>query len=283
MKIGIFMILWTAHVTEEHEPILEKLAETGYDGVEIPLFEGDVDEYEKLGKLLKKHGLGSTGVAVMPDEAHSPVSPDANNRGGAVEHLTRSLECAAALGADAVAGPLQQPLGAFTGEGPTEDEKKRAAEVHREAAEVAAKHNVMMCVEPINRFENYMITTMAQAAEAVQRVNHPNFTSMYDSFHANIEEQQPAESVRKHGNIIGHVHISENDRGIPGRGHIDFPELFRALHEINYDGWLTIEAFGRVNKEILAATRIWRDLYESPEALYTEGYQLIRDLWNKTG
>jgi D-psicose/D-tagatose/L-ribulose 3-epimerase len=282
MKIGMFMIVWTTQVTSEHEPIIKDLAETGYDGIEVPLFAGTTEDYKAVGKMLDQYNMGSTAVAVIPDESCSPVGPEASQRRAAVEHLSRCIECAAAMGSDAIGGPLAQPLGHFTNEPPTEDERKRAAEVHHEVAEVAAKHNITLCVEPINRFENYMITTMDQAADAVRRVDHPNFQAMYDSFHANIEERDPLDAIRRHGDILKHVHVSENDRGIPGRGHIDFDGLFRTLHEVNYDGWLTIEAFGRVNQEIIAATRVWRDLYDDPVRLYTEGYRTIHDGWQRT-
>jgi D-psicose/D-tagatose/L-ribulose 3-epimerase len=68
---------------------------------------------------------------------------------------------------------------------------------------------------------------------------------MYDTFHANIEEKHPIEAIGAIRRHLSHVHIAENDRGTPGRGHIDFAAAFRALKGSGYDGWLTIEAFGR--------------------------------------
>ncbi len=79
---------------------------------------------------------------------------------------------------------------------------------------------------------------------------------------------------------IVHVHISENDRGVPGRGHVPWSETFKAIKASGYDRWLTIEAFGRGLPELAAATRVWRDFAESPEAYYREGYRCIRDGWD---
>jgi D-psicose/D-tagatose/L-ribulose 3-epimerase len=106
---------------------------------------------------------------------------------------------------------------------------------------------------------------------------------MFDTFHANIEEADPAASIRAHRDIITHVHISENNRGVPGRGHNDWKGIFKALRSTGYDNWLTIEAFGRVLPAFAAATRIWRDIFESPEALYAEGIRFIRQQWDAAG
>jgi D-psicose/D-tagatose/L-ribulose 3-epimerase len=108
----------------------------------------------------------------------------------------------------------------------------------------------------------------------------PNFKAMFDTFHANIEEADLAASIRTHRGIITHVHISENNRGVPGRGHVDWKGVFRTLRSTGYDNWLTIEAFGRVLPAFAAATRIWRDIFESPEALYTDGIKFIRAQWD---
>src|SRR5262245_9185678 len=138
MKTGMNLLLWTTHVTTEHFPLLAKLKKTGYDGVEIPLFAGDSAHYQKVRKELDNQGLRSTTVTVVGPEA-SPISPDAAVRKAAVARLQWAIEMTATLGGEVMAGPFHSPLGVFSGAGPTEDEKKRAAEVLRQAAEEAAK------------------------------------------------------------------------------------------------------------------------------------------------
>ena len=120
MKVGFNMLLWTAHVTEEDFPRLEMLKKLGYDGVEIPLFEGEIAHFEKVGKALRDNGLGSTSVTVIPDEEHNPVSADAKYRHGGVEHLKWAIDCSEVLGSDVLCGPIYQPLVVFTGLAPTE-------------------------------------------------------------------------------------------------------------------------------------------------------------------
>lgn len=283
MKIGFNMLLWTAFVTEEHFPCFEELKRVGYDGVEIPLFNGTPAHYRNVARVLKDNGLSCTAVTVIPDQAHSPVSPDAGDREGARDFLKWAVECCAALGAEVLCGPYYQPLGVFTGQGPTEDEKNRAAEVHRDIADSAADAKVLLTVEPLNRFECYFLNTLQDAADYVKRVGHPNFKAMYDTFHGNIEEKDPIGCIRDHSGTLGHFHVSASDRGTPGRDHVAWPETFRALHSGGYDGWLTIEAFGRAMPDLAATTCVWRDLSGSPEEVYEEGWRLISRGWEQAG
>jgi D-psicose/D-tagatose/L-ribulose 3-epimerase len=283
MKVGFNMLLWTTHVTEEAFPLMEAIKKIGYDGVEIPLFEGQPEHFEKVGKAIKDNGLTCTSVTVIPDEEHNPVSADAKHREGAAQHLKWAIDCSAALDSEVLCGPIYQPLGVFTGQPPTEEEKQRAAEVHRNSSELAAKSNVALAVEFLNRFECYFLNTMADAADYVKRVDHPNCGVLFDTFHANIEEKDPVGCISQHIDAINHVHISENDRGTPGKGHIDWPGTFKALRSNGYDRWLVIEAFGRALPDLAAATRVWRDFFPNREQVYTEGLKFVKEQWKAAG
>jgi D-psicose/D-tagatose/L-ribulose 3-epimerase len=274
MKIGFNLLLWTGHVDDQFYPLLRKLKKAGYDGVEVPLFGGDTSHYQKLGQVLNDEGLGCTAVTVVPNEEHNPISADPRHREGGLRHVKWAVDCCQAMGAEVLVGPYHQPLGVFTGSGPTEDERSRGAEIHRQAAGYA-DGKCLLAIEYLNRFECYFLTTMADAAAYVKRVNHPNFVTMYDTFHANIEEKDPVGVIGKYKRAIGHIHISENDRGTPGKGHVPWKETFKAIKAIKYDGWLTIEAFGRALPDLAAATRVWRDFFRSPEEVYKEGIKLI--------
>jgi len=283
MKVGFNMLLWTTHVTDEHLPLLETLKKVGYDGVEVPIFEGDTGHFEKVGKAVKDNGLACTSVTVIPDEERNPISTDSKHRQASVDYLKWAIDCSAALGSTVLCGPFYQPLGVFTGQGPTDQEKQYAADVHRQAAEAAAAANVTLAVEYLNRFECYFLNTMADAADYVRRVNRPNVGVLFDTFHANIEEKDPVGCIGRHIDTIKHVHISENDRGTPGKGHIDWPGTFQALRSGGYDKWFVIEAFGRALPDLAAATRVWRDFFPSSEEVYTEGLKLVKQQWEAAG
>jgi len=282
MKIGFNLLLWTGHVDESHLPQMQALKAAGYDGVEIPMFGGDLAHYQTLGRQIRDLGLEATAITIIPDAAHNPLSEDAATRQKAVDWLKGAADWAAALGSPILCGPIHQPLGVFTGVAPTDAEKGRLAEVHRAVAEHAATLGIPVVMEYLNRFEAYIVNTMADALAHAARVDHPNFGVMHDTFHANLEEKDPVGIVYRAAPKLRHVHISENDRGTPGRGHIAFGPHFKALRAIGYDGWLTIEAFGRALPALAAATRVWRD-FSPPEQVYSEGIALIRQGWAAAG
>jgi D-psicose/D-tagatose/L-ribulose 3-epimerase len=283
MKIGFNLLMYSGHITAENFPLFAKLKAVGYDGIEFPIFDvSDAAHFKTVGQAIKDAGLECTAVTVLPDEAHNAISPDAKNRQGAIDHLKRVIECAHNAGVQTLCGPYYQVLGQFTGKFPSETELNHAAEVHRSIAPVAQAAGVKCAIEALNRFESHLLNTMEQAASYVKRVDHPNFGTMYDTFHANIEEKSPLgaiETVFASGKL-NHVHISENDRGTPGRGHIDIPAAIKKLKTLGYDGWLTIEAFGAALPDLAAATRVWRDFFPNREQVYTEGYAVIRKAWD---
>jgi len=282
MKVGMNMLLWAGHITAEHLPLFGALRRAGFDGVEIPVFDvADPRHYRMLGQAARDAGLECTAVGLLPDEAHSAISPIAAHRQGAVDHLSAVIECAHELGATVLMGPYFQVLGQFTGAGPTEPELERAAAVHRAIAPLAQAAGMRCAIEPLNRFEAHLLNTMEQAARYVERVGHPAFGATHDTFHAHIEERDPVASIatlHATGKLF-HVHISENDRGVPGRGHARLRAAIAELRRLQYQGWLTIEAFGSTVAGLSAATRVWRPLFDDAADVYCEGHALIRSAW----
>jgi D-psicose/D-tagatose/L-ribulose 3-epimerase len=273
MKAGLCLLLWTTHVTERQLGLLPRIRAAGYDGVEVPVFEGEPGHYAWLGARIRDEGLAATAVGVVPS-GRSPIARDAAGRQAGADHLRWLADCAQALGAEVLCGPFHQPLGQFSGRGPDADELAWLAEAHRAMADHAP--GLTLAVEPLNRFECYVLNTAAQAAAHVAAVNRPNFGYLYDTFHANIEERDPVGAIRDTAGAIAHVHISENDRGTPGRGHIDHGAAIRALRAAGYDGWLTVEAFGQALPDLAAATRVWRPLFGSEDEVLEAGVRVIR-------
>jgi len=274
VKIGMNMFLWTTHVGPEHTELLKDLKACGYDGVEIPVFEGEIGHYRDLATLLDDLGLERTAVAAMGDPAMNLIGTAAERARG-VDHMRVTLDKAQALGADLICGPLHSTLGHFSGEGPTVEELANSVSSQRQIGEHAAGLGITVALEALNRFECYLVNTMDGLSAHLAEISHPNIRAMYDSFHANIEELDPAAALTRNAGDVAHIHISENDRGVPGRGNVDWPQLYAAIRAIGYDGWLTIESFGRGLPDLAAATKVWRDFAESPEAVYREGYNHI--------
>ena len=280
MKFGFNLLLWTPHVTKEHLPILKALKKAGYDGVEVPVFEGTPDHYARLGDELDKLGLGRTTVSVF-GQGHNPLSPDKAQRKAALERAKWFVDCNAALGSRIGAGPMHSELGYFSGSSATAQERKRGISLHRAAGDYAARKNMRFALEALNRFEVYFLNTMQQLSDYLDEVDHPAIKAMYDTFHSNIEEKDPVAAIKTIKRHMIHVHISENDRGTPGRGHVPWAATYKGLKAAKYDGWMTIEAFGRSMPALAAATRVWRDFAPNKEQVYKEGLKNMKQGWAK--
>lgn len=276
MKIGMNLLLWCDMVTEQHDKLLDEIKGLGFDAVEVPVFDtSSLAPYERLGKRLKALGLTATGVTVMGPETN-PIAPEPAIREAAVTHLDRVMECGQAFGSEILCGPTHSAIGVFTGQGPTDDEFKAGVDTLRKAGEKAQARQTRIAVEYLNRFENYFLTTAAQTTRFVREVNHPLVRMMYDSFHANIEEKDQAAAIASCAAETIHVHVSENDRGVPGTGGVNWDSYWSGLRSTGYDGYLTIEAFGRALPALAAATRVWRDLFPDPIGLCRDGIGFIK-------
>lgn len=275
MKLGMNLLLWSGQLDDSLLPILEKLKAIGYDGVEIPLFNLDLD-YVAWNARFKNLGLGTTAVTVRNAD-DNPISPDPKVRQRGIEATKRAIDCCRAAGASHLVGPFHSALGVFSGRGPTADEWKWGVESARAMAEHAGQAGVMLAFEPLNRFETYLLNSHADAAKFAREVNHANCRIMYDTFHANIEEKNILAAIQAAKDMLCHVHISENDRSTPGMGLVHWRENFDALRMIGYQGWMVVEAFGLALPELAAATKIWRRMYGSELQLAADAFAFIRD------
>jgi D-psicose/D-tagatose/L-ribulose 3-epimerase len=279
MQFGMNLLLWSGELDNSIMPVLESLKSMGYDGVEVPIFNLDLD-YSTWGQRLDELGLQRTAVTVRGEE-DNPISPDEAVRAKGIENSKRTLDCCAAIGATHLVGPYHSALGVFSGQGPSDDEWHWGVESMRAVAEHAKQSSVMLAVECLNRFETYLLTSHADSARFVKEVDHSNCRMMYDTFHANIEEKSISGAIRSCADVMCHVHISENDRSTPGAGNVRWAENFDTLKEVGYDGWMMIEAFGLALPELVAATKIWRRMYDSEEQLARDGLQFMKSEYDK--
>ncbi len=276
MKFGVNTFIWTAVFDGSHLPLLPKIKAAGFDGVEVSMFDPAKFEAEVIRKGLEENGLECTICSVLSQEV-SMISADPGARKRARIHLSDCAKKAADVGAKIIAGPLYSPVGYLPGRRRTEDEWKWAVDCYREIGPTLTKNGVTIAVEPLNRFETYFLNTAADAVKLCDEIGHPNVGILFDTFHANIEEKDIANGYRTVARHLKHVHTCENDRGIPGTGHIPWTSVFQALQEIGYDGWLTIESFGFSLGELSAAASIWRDIAPKPEDIAFEGVKFVRE------
>jgi len=269
------LLVYTATFSKDQVDLIRKVADMGYDGVEIPFNDLDVLDAPATRQAREAAGVGLTACAVlMPGTSITGTDP-AERRVG-IDRLKRIVDLTAEMGGDAVAGPLYAPVRELTGCARTDDEWQWAVAGLREAAEHAEKADVLLAVEPLNRFETHFLNTVDDAVALIREVAHPNCTVQVDTFHANIEEKDTPAAIRAAGDLLGHFHASESDRGVPGTGQVPWADCFAALREIGYSRWVTIESFATGILDLCAAACIWRPIYESADALAADGLAFLK-------
>ena len=275
MKFGVNTFIWTASFDRSHLPLLPQLKAGGFDGVEVPLFRPSEFATADIAKGLAENGLECTICSVLTGGL-SMISEDATIRRQTRVHMEECVKTAAEVGAKIMAGPLYSPVGYLPGRRRTADEWKWAVDCYQSLGPVLEQYGVTIAIEPLNRFETYFLNTAQDVAALCDQIGHPNVGVLFDTFHANIEEKDIAQGYRTVGRHLKHVHTCENDRGIPGTGHVEWKSVFQALHDLKYDGWLTIESFGFALGELSAAASIWRDIAPTPESIAYEGVKFLR-------
>lgn len=272
-QLGMNLLLWGTEIDDRLFPVLEQIKSCGYDGVEIPIFNTDSSAWESWRKKLDELSLDRVAVTINgPD--HNQISTDVSMRSSTLERNKRAIDCAAVIGSKLLTGPFHSALGVFTGKASTQQERDWAKENLYQLAEYAKQHGIVLGLEYLNRFESYLVTTTEELIQLVDEINHPNCKLMFDSFHANIEEQNIPAAIKKMAHRLVHVQLSENDRGILGRGHVDFKSILLALEEIDYKGMISVEAFSTK----LSAANIWRKMFDNEMQLVKESYQYLKSI-----
>jgi D-psicose/D-tagatose/L-ribulose 3-epimerase len=275
VKFGVNVLIWTANFTRENLPLLPEIKRRGFDGIEVPIFSPADFQPSAIRRGVEENGLECTACSAIPPGL-SVLSDDRSVRQKSRTYVEACIKAAADAGAKTLAGPLYSPVGFLPGRRRTMDEWKRAVECYQLLSRVLESYEVTVAIEPLNRFETYFLNTAEDAVALCDEVNHPNVGILLDTFHANIEEKNIGQAYRTAGRHLKHVHTCENDRGIPGSGHVEWHDVFAALRDMGYDGWLTIESFGFAMGEISAAAAIWRDLAPAPESIAFEGIEFLR-------
>jgi len=275
MQIGMNLLLWTAVPGAQHGELLATLRSIGYDLVELPLFDPATFPTDELRRILVDTGLGVTCCGALPGGS-SLIAEDAAEAERATDYMLRSLDVCAALGAPIFCGPLYHPVGQFTGEAPTADERSRYIERLRPIADHASAVNVRLAVEPLNRFETHFLNTLGDGSALMRELADPAVGLLSDTFHQHIEETDSAAALQAARDVVFHVHASENHRGCPGRGQVRWKEWAATLHATGYGDRVVVESFGAGLPELAAATRVWRDLTGDPGVLAAEALPFVR-------
>jgi D-psicose/D-tagatose/L-ribulose 3-epimerase len=277
MKIGVSAFAWTSVFTERHLSLLPALRDAGLQALEVPMFDPSQLPVSAMRRALKQENMDCTVCAILP-AGINPISTDASIRKQSQDHLTRCILVAAELDAHLLGGPLFAPIGYLPEHRPTRDEWAWAIEAFQGLGDLLDSNEITLSLEPVNRSETFFLRTGAEARALCEAINHPRIGVTIDTFHANIEEKEVAQSVRMLGTHLKHLHLSENDRGLLGSGHVDFPSILKAATETGYNGYLMIEGFGYSADETQSPGLLWADKSVAPETLAFQGAAYLRGL-----
>ncbi|MBA4850720.1 sugar phosphate isomerase/epimerase [Emticicia sp. BO119] len=272
MKFGMNLLLWGTEINESLFPVLEQIKELGFDGVEVPIFDTDPTHWYGWREKLDELELDRIAVTICgPD--FNQISPDPAVRKATLERNKLAVDCAMVLGANLLNGPYHSALGQFTGQPATEQEWRWAVDNLRELADYADSFGITLGLEYLNRFESYLVSSSDELIKLVEDIDHPACKIMFDTFHANIEEKNLGDAIRKLSKHLVHVQVSENDRSTVGTGNVNWEDVFKALYEIKYDGWLSVEAFSQK----LAVANIWRKMFDSETQLMKDSLSFLKN------
>lgn len=279
MKIGVNTWVWTSPFSTASFNLLPKIKSMGFDLVEVAVDDPALIDGALLGDVARDNGL-SVGICGAFGPSRDISSDDPAVRRHGVDYMLECIRLAEAAGSTLVSGPLYSAVGKTRQVSADQKARERAwcVENLREVGHVANAAGVTMGIEPLNRFETDMINLVEQAIELIKEVGQPAYRVHIDTFHSNIEEKSIPDAIRRAGDLLGHFHACENDRGTPGTGHIDWIGVRDALRDISYDGPVVIESFTPGAVEIAKAAAIWRPLAPSQDELAREGARFLRQL-----
>jgi 5-keto-L-gluconate epimerase len=226
---------------------IARLAELGYDGVELAVRDPEKLDGQSVKRLLNKHSTRvpaiGTGQAFV-EEKLSFTDPDASIRSRAIERVESHIRLACDLNAlviiGLVRGTVQSTVSSEQAHGWLVD---ALGSLNRSAS----AQNVRMALEPINRYETNLLNTVHETLELIDQVGSDNLGVLFDTFHANIEEHRLELSLQSCGARLFHVHVADSNRWAAGYGHTDFAPIIATLRQMDYDGWLSAEILAKPN------------------------------------
>ena len=275
MKYAAHSLMWTPEFTEKDLHLFDKLKGMGFDGIEIHTNHPETLPKKKIKEKMSETGMKCTFTATLDKEANI-ISPDKEKRKAGVEFLKERIDIASELGSDVLGGVIYAAWGEFTGKVRTNEEWSYSKESLLEAAQYAQEKGVVLALEPVNRYETYFLNIAEDARKLVEEINHPNVRIHLDTYHLNIEEESFYEAIKIAGEYLYHLHLCENNRGIPGTGHVAWSDVFKALKEVKYDRWAVVESFVPAIEEIARMTAIWRKVAPSADAIAEEGLKFFQ-------
>ncbi len=268
-KLGIFVNFWEKSWTIDYKRYIDKVKKLGYDILEFqaqPLLDMTNEECRAIKKYADERGIKlSYSLGLNPK--YDVANPDKEVRAGGVEYLSNIVRKIAVMEGELFSGVTYAGWGIpdyFVDEAEKEALFCRSVESMKQVMKVAEKEGVTVCCEAVNRFESPLVNTAAEAIKYADMVDSKNIGIHLDTYHMNIEENNIGDAIRLVGKRLRHFHTGENNRNVPGRGHLNWDEIFKALKDIDYKNDIVSEPFLMMGDEVGYDIRVWRPILENP-------------------
>jgi D-psicose/D-tagatose/L-ribulose 3-epimerase len=280
VRFGAITFIWTSPFATAELGVLARVADAGFDVVEVAVEEVGVLDPGALRAGLDEHGLDVVVIGFAA-AGRDLSSADAAERAAGLAYGRACVDLASAAGAGVVSGPLHSAVGKARVLAADERraERRRAIDGLHELAAYAGERGISLALEPLNRFENDMLNTVAQGLDMCAELDAENVGLLLDTFHMNIEEKDVGAALIEARERVFHFHASENDRGAPGSGHVNWSEVAGALRAIEYDDVISVESFVPSVPGLQTAVSMWRPFFEDPDAFARESIAHLQSLF----
>lgn len=275
LKYAVHAYAWTNRWREKDESLVDHAAKLDFDTIEIPLMDIDEMRSGEIRKRLEKNKIGAvTSTALSLETDITSDDPGVRKKG--LAYLKRCIDLTAEMGGTFFTGVIYSAIGRKIERFPDASHYRKSAEALADAARYAQKYSLTLGLEPVNRYETFLLNTADQALDLRKQIGEPNVAVHLDAYHMNIEESGFYEPVKKAAPHLCHFHLSESHRGTPGTGTVDWEAVFRGLHDGGYAGLVGLESFIEVADSMRAATCVWRKMAPSSDELLTKGLAFLK-------
>lgn len=276
MKLGMHASAWCGQWNDSALFAIDEVKKLGLDFIEIPLTKPEGVHTGNTRAKLQEAGLEAVTSALIVNPGHDITSGDPKIREAGTEFLKQCVRYTSEIGASLFTGVIYALHMKMHPDRPSGELLQLVAGVLKEVAQYAGTLGVSIGLEPINRYETFVVNTCGQALALKEMIGEPNVFVHLDTYHMNMEEKNLSGAILQAGKDLAHIHLNENDWGIPGTGHMDWEGIFQALRELDYKGYASLECVVESR-----GGYVWRELAPDNRTLTEEGIKFLKGMKRK--
>lgn len=282
IKYGVSTWLWASPFsTETIQELFPKIAQLGFDVVEIAVEDPTLIDVKKVKTALNDYGL-ETAICGAFGNSRDLTNESKQVQQNGLSYIESCLDICAELGVSFFAGPMYSAVGKARMLKPDQRKAEWDLAVHnlQKVCDMAGARGLNIALEPLNRFESDLVNTVDDVMRMVKDINHPTANVILDSFHMSIEERDVEQAIKSVGDKLIHLQVSENYRGAPGSGQTPWDAYKRGLESIGYNGIVSIESFTTQNVELAGAVCFWTPKADTQDDFAKDGLKFLKS-WAK--